>query len=341
MKYLKLFENHSNYDDFVDGGTMEKPNVSHCVQENEVHYNPIVHDYSKDYLTFVALEDCDFSLNYDNVVSYSLDNGETWEVGYFQKGGVPTVTAGNKIMWKSANATNTTNSTNSGLLRVASPMFGTFSSSGRFKVEGNIMSLLFGDNFEGQTNIEDDYFREMFSGCTGLTSAENLILPATTLEGYCYSNMFNGCTSLVNAPELPATTLAGGCYYAMFQGCTSLTVAPELHATTLANNCYAYMFRGCTSLTTAPVLPATTLAQYCYEGMFYNCTSLNYIKAMFTTTPSETYADNWVSGVASSGTFVKNCDAAWNVTGVNGTPTDWTVEYQTIEGGTCSGGGVK
>ncbi len=40
MEYLKLFQNHTEYESFVSGDTMVKPNVSHCVQENEVHYNP-------------------------------------------------------------------------------------------------------------------------------------------------------------------------------------------------------------------------------------------------------------------------------------------------------------
>lgn len=38
--YLKKFDNHDDYEDFVDGGTMVKPNVSYCIQENHVHYNP-------------------------------------------------------------------------------------------------------------------------------------------------------------------------------------------------------------------------------------------------------------------------------------------------------------
>ena len=46
MYYLKLFQNHSNYQDFVSGDTMEKPNVSHCIQENEVHYNPFIDPYN-------------------------------------------------------------------------------------------------------------------------------------------------------------------------------------------------------------------------------------------------------------------------------------------------------
>ena len=38
MKYLKIFENHSAYEAAQSGLIL--PNVSLCVQENEVHYNP-------------------------------------------------------------------------------------------------------------------------------------------------------------------------------------------------------------------------------------------------------------------------------------------------------------
>ena len=112
----------------------------------------------------------------------------------------------------------------------------------------------------------------------------------------------------------------------MFNGCTSLTTAPELPATTLAESCYSSMFIDCTSLTTVPELPATTLANDCYHSMFYGCSNLNYIKAMFTTTPSTTYTTNWVSGVSSTGTFVKNSAASWNVSGIHGIPSGWTVQ---------------
>ncbi len=115
----------------------------------------------------------------------------------------------------------------------------------------------------------------------------------------------------------------------MFQGCTALTTAPELPATTLGTACYLSMFDSCTSLTTAPELPATTLVNFCYQNMFDGCTSLNYIKAMFTTTPSSTYTDSWVNSVSSTGTFIKNSAAEWDVTGVNGVPTGWTVETAT------------
>jgi hypothetical protein len=60
--------------------------------------------------------------------------------------------------------------------------------------------------------------------------------------------------------------------------------------------------------------------------MFSGCTKLNYIKAMFTTTPSTSYTSNWVKNVSSKGTFVKKSSATWDVTGVNGIPSGWTVQ---------------
>jgi hypothetical protein len=50
---------------------------------------------------------------------------------------------------------------------------------------------------------------------------------------------------------------------------------------------------------------------------------------MFTTTPGSGYTDIWVDGVSSSGTFVKNNSATWNVTGTDGIPFGWTVTTAT------------
>ena len=179
------------------------------------------------------------------------------------------------------------------------------------------------------TTLTSMCYNNMFYGCRSLTAAPEL--PATTLADNCYGNMFNGCRSLTAAPELPATTLAGSCYASMFRDCTSLTTAPELPATSLSTSCYAYMFYGCTSLTAAPELPAMSLVSSCYNQMFYGCRRLNYIKAAFTTKPSASYCSKWVSSVSSTGTFVKNAAATWNVTGTNGIPSGWTVETYTPE----------
>ena len=222
--------------------------------------------------------------------------------------------------------------------------------SAKFNLSGNILSLIYGDNFEGQTTVPSGYqfhmffkdsgvvnasgltlpsvvkaycYMEMFENCTSLTSAPEL--PVTTLAYMCYANMFNDCTSLTTAPELPATTLGESCYSNMFNGCTSLTTAPELPATTLANNCYQEMFYGCTSLTSAPELPATTLVTACYYCMFYDCNSINYIKCLATNISARIATSYWVTNVASSGTFVKNANMAGWTSGVDGIPTNWTV----------------
>ena len=171
------------------------------------------------------------------------------------------------------------------------------------------------------TTLADSCYFNMFDSCTSLTQAPEL--PATTLAGGCYSNMFYDCTSLKTAPELPATTLANNCYSYMFSGCSSLTTAPELPATTLVSWCYYGMFYGCSSLTTAPELPATTLADSCYSYMFYDCTNLNTIKLDYTGNFSGDYFDNWVSGVASTGTFYYG--GSDTKTGVNAIPEGWVV----------------
>lgn len=64
-EYLKLFQSHAEYEAFVSGGTMEKPNVSHCIQENEVHYNK-TDDLRLVVKYYIAEYDVDFAFNIYN-----------------------------------------------------------------------------------------------------------------------------------------------------------------------------------------------------------------------------------------------------------------------------------
>lgn len=327
--------------------------------------------YSQDYLTFIALEDGTISFDiwkdvgteYITSISYSTDGGETWNttnnIDNKTQNLVITVNVseGDNVMWKGS-------AIQLGFYdRSEDAHIGSFfSSTCKFNAQGNVMSMLYGDNYKNQITIENkptfpylftdyeqiktcgivnaknlslpattlaDYcYQGMFYGCTNLTTAPS-ILPAITLANYCYSYMFYGCTNLTVVPELPATTLAHHCYDGMFVSCASLTTAPALPATTLTmltEGCYQYMFEDCTSLTTAPVLPATTLAQYCYRYMFSGCTSLNSITCLATDISANYCTQNWVSGVASTGTFVKAASVASWTTGNNGIPTNWTVQ---------------
>ena len=261
--------------------TTYQTGVSDCLErwvETDETVCQYTNVYSGNYLTFVALENGTFGYignsNYSSI-EYSLDSGATWQT-LASGSSTPTVSAGDKVYWRDTKKDLGNNGRR-------------FSSTGRFDVEGNVMSLLYGDNFAGQTDISGNPLYSLFYNCTKLVSAENLILPATTLTNYCYEYMFSGCRSLTTAPELPATTLASQCYNLMFSGCTSLTTAPALPAETLAVSCYNTMFAGCTSLTTAPELPATTLPNYCYQYMYSGCTSLTSVPSF----PNNLIMGNW------------------------------------------------
>ena len=255
--------------------------------------------YSSQYLTFVAQESGTFKFNgkmSNDHISYSVDGGKTWNT-LASNTNSPTVSSGSKIMWK-------------GELVVDSSdwpfSIGTFSSTGKFAVEGNIMSLLFGDNFYDKTDLTGKNFAFvlLFSDCTGLTSAENLVLPATTLASYCYSNMFQGCTSLTTAPELPATTLA--------------------------NYCYSSMFRGCINLLVAPTLPAPILVEGCYSNMFCNARNLCVIRCLATDISASNCTYDWVaSNSAVWGDFYKAPGMSSWTRSSSGIPGSWTIHDYT------------
>lgn len=264
------------------------------------------HDYSKDYLTFEALEEGTFTLtvpaNVDSTkmtsVSYSTDNGETWTTtnvdNTAQTITTPTITQGNKVLWKGVGKQ----------MAKSTSVYSCFSSTGNFNVGGNIMSLLYGDEFANQVTFPSGStcnFTHLFRNNDKLISAENLTLPATTSVSNCYYSMFFNCASLATAPTI-------------------------LPATTLADSCYANMFNG-TSITESPILPALNTVDGCYSYMFNKCSNLSKITAYFITDPAMMFfTENWVNGVAENGTFVKNSAATWDETGDYGVPQLWTIQ---------------
>ena len=241
----------------------------------------ITPDYSQEYFTIKSLEDNNTitftkynqNNNYitaDKPIKYSKDLNTWTDISFVTDNSSQIVLNSGEKLYLKGN-----NSAYGQSMEWEYLSSANIQSSGNIDVMGNIMSLIYGDNFIGNTTISTEYtFTFLFLDNNKLVNAKDLILPSTSLTKQCYLSMFNKCTSLITAPELPATTLVIGCY----------------------------------------------------SDMFHNCTSLNYIKAMFTTTPSDTYTTNWVSGVSSSGTFVKSSAATWNVTGTYGIPSGWTVE---------------
>lgn len=218
------------------------------------------------YLTIVALEDGLTAQLLFNACEYCVDGDGDWK-------SLPADTNTKMIN------TGQTLSFRGNLIPTTNRGIGSFTISKSCNLEGNCMSMLFGDDAANNFSLsgKSNAFNGLFQYCTRIKSVSSGFLPATILANYCYRFMFSHCTSLTTAPELPAIDLVSGCY----------------------------------------------------DSMFEDCSKLNYIKAMFTTEPSgyyNSYTINWVSGVASTGTFVKNKNATWNVTGINGIPSGWTVQ---------------
>lgn len=259
---------------------------------------PSEHDYSKDYFTIVSLEDNNdiyFKINVDHnlrlTISVSIDDGLTWtektpsdtSSGYNVK--LATLNTNNKILIKGNNLTYSPYTSESYAVHY-------FECTKKYNVEGNILSLSFGDNFisSNPTTLSFQAFQFLLSRVSypisdptfganeNLISAENLILP---------------------------NVVGDACYSRMFQNCTALTIAPVLPATTLKKTCYFAMFRGCSSLRYIKCLATDISADACTLGW---CGDSNYHQ------------------FSTSGTFVRNTSMKLWTTGEDGIPSGWTVQ---------------
>ena len=339
-QYATKEEVNGKQDRLVSGSNIKTINGQDILGSGDIVISSGDKPYEEQYLTFETLEDGTFTFT-ENDLQYSLDNGVTWQT-LTAGTSTPTISVGNKILWKQI-----------GLTPTSYTGIGKFSSTNKFNVYGNIMSLYYGDDFIGQTDLtgKDYAFNDLFYGCSKLISAENLILPATILAKRCYSGMLSWCESLVKCPELTATTLADECYYAMFYRCLSLTKAPELPATTLATwcygemfsscksltkatelpattlatGCYYYMFGYCTSLTEAPTLKATKLVNNCYKKMFFGCQKIRYVKCLAADISATDCLTDWIDGTMPVGTFITADNPPVYESGTSGIPSAWNV----------------
>lgn len=309
-------------------------------QINQIYYGSQLiwptgpqHDYSQDYLTFEVLENG--SIGYvesittagpdrlNRTIYYKINNGSWTSITSQSTPYIINVNQGDIVLIKGNNYS---------YGYEPNKITGTvhFDFFCNCNISGNIMSLIYGDNFINNTafpdislcnrafghifeNNYDGYSPSFIDGITyyrrNIINTNNLVLPATTLVSGCYQKMFDNCQNMITTPRLPATILATNCCAGMFSNCKSLTVAPDLLATNLISNVNGLG---------------------CYSGMFDGCSNLNYIKCLATTKVDNydqwKYTQNWVNNVAASGTFVKDTNTQWWPTGDDGIPSGWTVQ---------------
>lgn len=269
-------------------------------------------DYTKEYFTIKMLGADTLKWNRTDVY-YSLNGGE-WTAWDATNG--LAVVEGDEVRLKGSAANST----------------GITTTTASFNVYGNIMSLRYGDNFEGQTVADRNAFKFLLL-YSKVYDASNLCLTATDVGESGYQSLFHGCPNLTYGPKIiyPIKTTSTRTYTAscMFQECPSLVSCGDLELikATASNYAFERMFYYCTSLVKSPKityrLSGATDTVGTISKFFEGCSSLSEIE-FYTPEISSVNPTNFSNGVSATGTFKKSAETTWPI-GINGVPTGWTV----------------
>jgi hypothetical protein len=244
-------------------------------------------------LHFIALND-GLKIKFTKDVYYSVDDFITW-TPLAANTYTPSISKMERIYFKAANDFTWNESV------------GTFSCDRDCEVAGNILSLVYVDDFISKIpSPEANYlFSNVFQNNAHILHARDLKLPTETGR-YWYQYMFDNCANLITPPPLTAPVAYNSCYYGMFQNCSSLVKAPILYAIEVDTYSYFYMFNGCTNLNSVEI-HAEELASYGDSA--------------------EHVFKGWLKNTSSKGTIKmkSNLDISFNT--YSGVPEGWTVNY--------------
>lgn len=288
-------------------------------------------DYSQMYFTIESLQDSNeikmqrYHSPNNPTLSYSLDDGETWTTATISgTKSFGTINTGQKIIFKGSNTRFAT----------AWDAYNYFTATKQFKVYGNVMSLLNGDDFINNSEFDSSttYHCVGLLRTTLLVDASNMILPATTLYESSYNGMFRGATNLVYGPKLlPALDVPHDAYSSMFEGCTSLVEAPEIMATTVSGDtalqrmfCMNRSSKVTAAMTKGPILRIINPAAYAnvYQQLFCGNGSLTEVTII--TQGTNLSFSNWLNYTNSG--VIKKLSTTTLTSGADGVPSGWTTE---------------
>lgn len=246
-------------------------------------------DYTKEYLTFEPISSAVTYSHGVQTFQYSFDDGTTWLTCTTSQS--VTVNVGQKMKLKGNFADRGSHDATNKFSAVG----------GTWKAYGNLLSLLYGDNFANQTVLNKNGLMFAFYGCQNLVNIDNLTIPIVSITT---SKGLRGTFREIGVSSVPSDLL---------------------QATTIVSECYMGTFEGCVNLVKAPILPATNIPSYAYFALFNNCSSLNEVTCYATSGIVGNNTNLFLSGTASSGTFYKASSATWP-TGQYGVPSGWTIE---------------
>ena len=295
---------------------------------------PIEPDYSTQYFTIESLADSNTITAVKSgsgkspVIYYSLDDGETWNNLTLSSGTITfgTINTGDKIIFKSTISNWAT----------AYNQYNRFNGSKNFKVYGNAMSLLNGDDFINNSEFTTGSSFNLcglFYRTTTIIDASNLILPATTLYESSYNGTFRECSNLVNGPKLlPALDVPKDGYSSMFEACTKLVEGPEILATSVSGDaalknmfCMNRNSKVTAAMTKSPILRITNPSSYgnVYQQLF--CGNGNITEVTILAEGTNLSFTNWLNNVSSTG-VIKTLSGTTFTSGNYGVPSGWTTE---------------
>ena len=268
LKYIKEFANHTAYQSAESN--LDKPNVSLCVQEDEVHYNPWVET------RIIAKYNITNTESSTKIINVTRNIGVI-EIDGIQQSNVSTSyqfsTTGEHIikfsmnendMFKNEIYQNQFNGCKE-LTNIVIPINITKIDSYAFRQCTNLTTVILPESL---TKI-DTY---AFDNCTSLTS---IILPdnITNIGEYA----FNYCSGLTNV-SIPNKVTYINQY--TFNHCSNLTsiIIPN----SVKNIGYS-AFQSCTGLISITIPDSVT---YLFSGCFYKCSNLTSITVEKLTPPT-------------------------------------------------------
>lgn len=274
-KYLKKFDTHSEYQTYINGQDAILPNVSYCVNNNDVHYNPY-------FPPIVAKFNVTDTSSATSLYFYYAEEGyeEFWKraVDSFSKIEIDGVDVSPSDL--DADEGKYLFTTTGEHIVKYSLIDETSIGNGAFVSCTGLTNITIPDSV---TTIGG----AAFQSCTGLT---NITLPnnITSID----STIFYGCTGLTSIIIPDSVTTIGN---SAFVDCSSLTSIIIPNSVTTIDG---YAFSDCTGLTSVTIGNSVTNIG---NSAFLRCTGLTSVTSLATTAP--TISNNTFQNVKTGGTL--------------------------------------
>ena len=275
LKYLTTFDNEAQYEEFLNGNSVPYINVSYISQTGENKYYKESSAFQLQPFTIHVDELPDNrEINYRILIGDHEDNGSTPTYYRYKK---------NNDEWKTVTYDynsgfnidaeftlkegDTVQIINKGNFGGVQPFIWTDTTGLKCTVSGNIMSLIWGDDYvyapanklpfpnfnkgawggnyyEGTQYVYFDFTNDF------IVDAGDLWLPTKNLCPNIFKNMFNNCYKLEVAPDVNAKYLPYHACDSMFYGCSSLHEMSNVLAETVERGSMYRMFALCTTMNT-------------------------------------------------------------------------------------------